>query len=177
MQYINHYQSPLGRMLAAADEVGLTGLWFEGQKYFARSLDKEHREADLPIFEKTKEWLDIYFSGKEPKIEVPVHFTGTVFQNRVWKELMGIPYGRTVTYGEIARRAAEKSEGKGISARAVGGAAGRNPISLIVPCHRVVGADGSLTGYAAGIDRKVKLLKLEKADMSGLFLPGSGRIL
>ena len=175
MQYTSHYCSPIGNILLAADEVGLTGLWFEGQKYFALYLDKEHEEKEIPIFEKAKEWLDIYFAGKEPDFTVPLHFTGTDFQNEVWEILCAIPYGRTMTYGEIAKQVASKKGLPRMSAQAVGGAVGRNGISVIVPCHRVVGANGSLTGYAGGIDKKIKLLQLEKADMSFLFEPEKRR--
>lgn len=177
MQYISHYQSPLGNILLAADDIGLTGLWFEGQKYFALYLDKEHEEKELPVFEKAKQWLDIYFSGKEPNFKVPLHFTGTDFQNEVWEILYAIPYGQTMTYGEIAKQLAEKRGLKRMSAQAVGGAVGRNEISIIVPCHRVVGANGSLTGYAGGIDKKVKLLTLERADMGSFFVPKKGTAL
>lgn len=165
MQYISHYRSPLGDILLAADSVGLTGLWFEGQKYFALNLDKEHVEKEIPLFAEAKRWLDIYFSGKEPDFSVPLHFTGTEFQNEVWELLLAIPYGQTTTYGELARRIAGKRGVKHMSAQAVGGAIGHNNISVIVPCHRVVGTNGSLTGYAGGIDKKVKLLELEKADI------------
>lgn len=165
MQYISHYSSPLGDILLAADSVGLTGLWFEGQKYFALNLDKEHEEKEIPLFAEAKRWLDIYFSGKEPDVSVPLHFTGTEFQNEVWELLLAIPYGQTTTYGELAERIAGKRGVKHMSAQAVGGAIGHNNISVIVPCHRVVGANGSLTGYAGGIDKKVKLLELEKADI------------
>ena len=175
MQYTSHYRSPIGNILLAADEIGLTGLWFEGQKYFALYLDKEHEERELPIFEKVKEWLDIYFSGKAPGFNVPLHFTGTVFQNEVWEILCTIPYGRTMTYGEIAKQIAAKKGLPRMSAQAVGGAVGHNGISVLVPCHRVVGANGSLTGYAGGIDKKIKLLQLEKADMSFLFEPEKRR--
>ena len=175
MQYTSHYRSPIGNILLAADEIGLTGLWFEGQKYFALYLDKEHEERELPIFEKVKEWLDIYFSGKEPDFTVPLHFTGTDFQNEVWEILCAIPYGRTMTYGEIAKQVAAKKGLPRMSAQAVGGAVGHNGISVIVPCHRVVGANGSLTGYAGGIDKKIKLLQLEKADTRLLFAPEKRR--
>ena len=175
MQYTSHYRSPIGNILLAADEIGLTGLWFEGQKYFALYLDKEHEEREIPIFEKAKEWLDIYFSGKAPGFTVPLHFTGTDFQNEVWEILCAIPYGRTLTYGEIAKQIAAKKGLPRMSAQAVGGAVGRNGISIIVPCHRVVGANGSLTGYAGGIDKKIKLLQLEKADMRLLFAPRKRR--
>ena len=165
MQYISHYPSPIGNILLAADEMGLTGLWFEGQKYFALDLDKEHEEKEIPLFEKVKQWLDIYFSGREPDFTIPIHLTGTEFQNEVWKILCTIPYGHTMTYGEIAKQIAARKGLAHMSAQAIGGAVGHNRISIIVPCHRVVGADGSLTGYAGGIEKKVKLLKLEKANM------------
>lgn len=177
MQYISHYQSPLGGILLAADEIGLTGLWFEGQKYFALYLDKEHEEKEIPVFETVKKWLDIYFAGNEPDFQVPLHFTGTDFQNEVWEILYTIPYGKTMTYGEIAKKIAEKKGLKRMSAQAVGGAVSHNEISVIVPCHRVVGTNGSLTGYAGGIEKKVALLKLEKADMEGFFVPKKGTAL
>ena len=171
MQYISHYQSPIGKVLLAADETGLTGLWFEGQKYFALYLDKEHEEKELPVFEQTKKWLDIYFSGKEPDFQVPLQFTGTEFENVVWEILYSIPSGQTMTYGEIAKQVAAKRGLKRMSAQAVGGAVGRNEISIIVPCHRVVGTNGSLTGYAGGINKKVELLKLEGALKQEYFIP------
>ena len=171
MQYISHYSSPLGTILLAADEIGLTGLWFEGQKYFALYLDKEHEEKELPVLKQAKTWLDIYFSGREPDFKVPLHFTGTDFQNEVWEILYSIPYGQTTTYGEIAKRLAASRGLKRMSAQAVGGAVGRNEISIIVPCHRVVGSSGSLTGYAGGIDKKIELLKLEGAWKKEYFMP------
>lgn len=165
MQYISHYYSPIGRILLAADDIGLTGLWFEGQKYFARGLDREHEERETPLSEKAKQWLDIYFQGKEPQFEVPLHFMGTEFQKEVWKILCDIPYGNTTTYRKIAEQIAENRGLAHMSAQAVGGAVGHNPISIIVPCHRVVGTNGSLTGYAGGLDKKAELLSLEKADV------------
>lgn len=171
MQYISHYHSPLGDILLAADSAGLTGLWFEGQKYFALYLDKEHEEKELPVFEEAKRWLDIYFSGKNPDFQVPLHFTGTDFQNEVWEILYAIPYGQTTTYGEIAAQLAKKRGLPRMSAQAVGGAVGHNEISIIVPCHRVVGASGSLTGYAGGIEKKIELLRLEGALREDLFVP------
>ncbi len=177
MQYISHYASPLGNILLAADDIGLTGLWFEGQKYYALYLDKEHMETELPVFESAKQWLDIYFSGREPDFTLPLHFTGTPFQNEVWEILSSIPYGKTMTYGEIATQLAARRDLKRMSAQAVGGAVGHNEISIIVPCHRVIGADGSLTGYAGGISRKIALLELENADMSSLFVPKKGTAL
>lgn len=177
MEYISHYPSPLGNILLAADETGLTGLWFEGQKYFAHHLDKETLEKELPIFEHTKKWLDIYFSGKEPDFTPPLHFDGTTFQNQVWKILCSIPYGQTMTYGEIAKQLARENNIPHMSAQAVGGAVGHNEISIIIPCHRVVGSNGSLTGYAGGIDKKIKLLQLEKTDMESFFIPKKGTAL
>lgn len=171
MQCVNRYESPLGGILLAGDDAGLTGLWFEGQKYYAQGLDPEHEEKELPVFKETRKWLDIYFSGMEPDFMPSVHMTGTEFQIMVWEILMRIPYGGTMTYGEIARRIAEKKGLPHMSAQAAGGAVGHNRISIIIPCHRVVGTDGSLTGYAGGIDRKVKLLELENADMTGLLIP------
>lgn len=161
MQYTNHYQSPLGDMLLAADEKGLTGLWFVGQKYFALRLDKEHEDRDLPIFDETKRWLDEYFMGKQPSFTPSLHLVGTDFQKEVWQILCTIPYGQTTTYGDIAKRIATIHGRQSMSAQAVGGAVGHNEISIIVPCHRVLGANGSLTGYAGGIERKQRLLELE----------------
>ena len=165
MQYISHYRSPLGDLLLAADDTGLIGLWFEGQKYFVLHLDKEREERALPLFERVKEWLDLYFSGKKPDFSVPLHLIGTEFQKEVWEFLLAIPYGQTTTYGEIAGKLAAKKGLPHMSAQAVGGAVGHNPISILVPCHRVVGANGNPTGYAGGIDRKVKLLTLEGVDL------------
>ena len=163
MQYTTFYESPIGRMLLAADDAGLTGLWFEGQKYFARCLDRETEEKELPVFAEAKRWLDIYFSGKEPDFTPPLHFIGTDFQKEVWDILCAIPYGQTMTYGAIADQLAKKRGLSRMSAQAVGGAVGHNNLSIIVPCHRVVGSDGSLTGYAGGIERKTFLLNLENA--------------
>jgi len=171
MQYTTTYQSPLGNILLAADDTGLTGLWFKGQKYFALHLDKEHEKRELPVFEQAKKWLDIYFSGREPDFKLTLHFMGTDFQNEVWELLYEIPYGKTTTYGDIARRFAEKRGLSHMSAQAVGSAVGHNPISIIVPCHRVVGSNGSLTGYAGGINKKIKLLKLEGAFKDTFFVP------
>lgn len=162
MQYTSRYRSPLGEMLLAADETGVTGLWFAGQKYFARNLDKEHAEKEIPLFATVKHWLDVYFAGSEPDLTVPLHFTGTAFQNEVWGILCAIPYGRTTTYGEIAKQLAARRGLPHMSAQAVGGAVGHNPISILVPCHRVVGLGGSLTGYAGGLERKRCLLALEQ---------------
>ncbi len=171
MQYTAHYASPLGGILLAADGDALTGLWFEGQKYFALCLDKDHKEKDLPVFRQAEKWLDIYFSGTEPDFTPPLRFTGSDFQNEVWTILAAIPYGTTRTYGDIARELAQKRGQAHASAQAVGGAVGKNKISIIVPCHRVVGASGSLTGYAGGIRKKIELLKLEGAWQDRFFVP------
>ncbi len=177
MQYTSRYASPLGSILLAADDIGLVGLWFEGQKYFAHGLAKTHEEKELPLFAKVKRWLDIYFSGQQPQFTVPLHFIGTAFQKEVWELLCTIPYGQTTTYGAIAKQLAAKRGLPQMSAQAVGGAVGHNKISIIVPCHRVVGKNGSLTGYAGGIDKKTALLRLEQADMRTLFMPKKGSAL
>ncbi|MCM1052961.1 MAG: methylated-DNA--[protein]-cysteine S-methyltransferase [Ruminococcus sp.] len=174
MQYKTNYKSPLGKIMIAADEKGLTGLWFINQKYFAYNLDKDNIDKDIPVLKDAKKWLDIYFSGKEPNFKLPLHFTGTDFQNEVWEILSSIPYGKTLTYGEIAKILAHKKGIAHMSAQAVGGAVGHNQISIIVPCHRVIGTSGSLTGYAGGIKRKEYLLKHENVDMQNLFIPKKG---
>lgn len=177
MVYTMNYSSPLGEILLAADDIGLTGVWFYGQKYFAHNLPEESTEGTVPALIRAKEWLDIYFGGDEPNFTPPLHIIGTDFQREVWDILLKIPYGETVTYGEIARELAEKKGCAKMSAQAVGGAVGHNNIPIIIPCHRVVGASGNLTGYAGGIDRKVALLTLEKADMSCFFVPEMGTAL
>ena len=166
MEYIFRYDSPLGGITASSDGDSLTGLWFDGQKYSAGAPDGEREEKALPVFCETGRWLDVYFGGKAPDFTPPLSLRGTPFRRAVWDILLTIPYGRTVTYGAIARLIAQQSGLPRMSAQAVGGAVGHNPVSLIVPCHRVVGSDGSLTGYAGGIDRKIRLLALEGADMS-----------
>lgn len=163
--------------MLAADETGLRGLWFDGQKYFARGLSAERIEQNTPALTEAKRWLDIYFAGKEPDFLPPLHPTGSAFRQSVWEILLKIPYGQTITYGDIARQLAAKRGLANMSAQAVGGAVGHNEISVIIPCHRVVGANGSLTGYAGGIDKKIKLLKLERADMTQLFVPKKGTAL
>lgn len=163
MNSISHYTSPLGDITLAADETGLNGLWFEGQKHFALPPDKEHTERETPILTRVKHWLNIYFSAKDPDFGVPLHLTGSDFQKEVWMILRSIPYGSTMTYGQIAKLLAQKRNLPHMSAQAVGGAVARNPISIIVPCHRVVGANSALTGYAGGLERKIALLQLEGA--------------
>ena len=177
MMYTLHSDSPLGGILLAADETGLTGLWFDGQKFFARDLPVERVEQNTPTLSEVKRWLDIYFTGKKPDFMPPLHPIGSAFHRSVWDILLRIPYGQTTTYGEIARQLAEKQGRPRIAAQAVGGAVGHNKISIIIPCHRVVGTNGSLTGYAGGIDKKVKLLEWEHTDMTGLFVPREGTAL
>ena len=173
MYSICHYNSPLGGITLACDEEGLTGLWFDGQKYFGGGIFKggakkeqgaEEKEGKRsPVLEQTVKWLDLYFSGRKPEFTPPLHLVGSEFRHAVWEMLLKIPYGQTTTYKELAGRIAEQRGIKTMSAQAVGGAVGHNPVSIIVPCHRVLGTDGSLTGYAGGIDKKISLLTLEKA--------------
>ena len=171
MQYTYRYDSPLGGILLASNGAALTGLWFEGQKYYAAALTGQHEEKALPVFEQARSWLDIYFGGKEPDFTPPLAPAGSGFRREVWELLRSIPYGKTTTYAELASAIAETRGLAHMSAQAVGGAVGHNAISVLIPCHRVVGADGSLTGYAGGIDRKIRLLELEHADLRGLFVP------
>ena len=171
MQYITHYQSPLGGITISSDGSALTGLWFDGQKYFASTLGADYKENDLPVFAEAKRWLDIYFSGREPDFTPPLSLKGSAFRMAVWQILQSIPYGQTITYGDIARQLAAQTGKARMSAQAVGGAVGHNNISIIVPCHRVIGAGGSLTGYAGGIAKKVQLLELEGIDTNKFTLP------
>lgn len=181
MYYSTTYSSPIGIIMLACDEKGnnLVGLWIDGQKYHGDSIPESMMENDhIPIFYATKKWLDRYFSGKNPEISklilAPI---GGTFRQEVWKILSEIPYGEIITYGEIAKKMAAKMNQKSMSSQAVGGAVGHNPISIIIPCHRVVGSNGSLTGYAGGIKTKIKLLELENVDMSRLFVPKKGTAL
>lgn len=171
MMYTTQYTSPLGNMLLAADARGLTGAWFEGQTYFARSLDTQHQERETSVLTDTKRWLNLYFRGMQPDFVPPLHPLGSAFQQSVWEILLQIPYGHTTTYGEIARQIAQKQGISRMSAQAVGGAVGHNPISILIPCHRVVGANGRLTGYAGGIEKKIQLLTLERCDMHSFAVP------
>lgn len=173
MQYINYYSSPLGKITLASNGNELIGLWFEGQKYFGSTLNGEYKQKSLPVFEQTAKWLDVYFSGQNPNFTPPLYLSSTSFRNEVWKILLTIPYGKIMTYGEIAKLMAENRGVEKMSAQSVGGAVGHNPISIIVPCHRVMGKNGRLTGYAGGVDIKEKLLKFENVDMSKLFVPKS----
>lgn len=173
MYYYTNYESPIGNLTIASDSVNILGLWIEGQKYHGNDLPMEMIEKnDISIFDTTKKWLDSYFAGKIPSIsKLPLTPIGTEFRQKVWKILCDIPYGEVITYGDIAKEIAISLNKKNMSSQAVGGAVGHNPISIIIPCHRVIGSNGSLTGYAGGIDTKIKLLELEGVDMSNLFIP------
>lgn len=161
MPTVCRYVSPLGELLLAAEGGALTGAWFTGQKYFARTLAADRAEGSLPVMDRARHWLDAYFSGRDPGPTPLLLPAGTPFQREVWELLSAVPYGETTTYGGLARTLAQRRGLDRFSAQAVGGAAGRNPISLFIPCHRVLGADGSLTGYAGGMDKKRALLALE----------------
>jgi len=164
MIYTMEYVSPVGKLLLAAKDDFLTGLWIEDQKYFLSTIKEEYMTAgNCKTLITARYWLDRYFAGDKPEIgELKLKPEGSEFAKSVWKLLCKIPYGKTSTYGDIAEKLAELNEGKQMSARAVGGAVGRNPISIIIPCHRVIGANGKLTGYAGGLDKKIKLLYIEK---------------
>ncbi|MDR3012416.1 MAG: methylated-DNA--[protein]-cysteine S-methyltransferase [Chitinispirillales bacterium] len=157
------YQTPIGAVTLACNDGKLIGLWNDGQKYHGNDIFKGMTEKnDVPVFDATKKWLDGYFAGKKPSIsELPLAPVGTDFRQSVWKILCEIPYGKVVSYGDIAKKMAAKMGRKSMASRAIGGAVGHNPISIIIPCHRVIGANGTLTGYAGGVDIKIKLLELE----------------
>ena len=177
MQYITHYNSPIGGITIASNGTSLTGLWFDGQKYFASTLSADYKEENLPVFTEAKRWLDMYFSGRKPDFTPPLALNGSPFRMAVWQILQNIPYGQTITYGAIAQQLAAQNGQTKMSAQAVGGAVGHNPISIIVPCHRVVGTGGSLTGYAGGIAKKIKLLELEGVDITKFTVPKKGSAL
>ncbi|MDR2014349.1 MAG: methylated-DNA--[protein]-cysteine S-methyltransferase [Azoarcus sp.] len=179
MYYSTTYPSPIGKCTLACDGENLVGLWLEGQKYHGASIPGEMvAKNDIPIFDLVTKWLDRYFAGEKPAIsELSLTPIGGGFRQGVWRILCEIPYGEVVTYGSIAKRMAMKMNKESMSSQAVGGAVGHNPISIIIPCHRVVGANGSLTGYAGGVGKKVKLLELEGVGMSRLFIPTKGTAL
>ena len=169
--YITYYDSILGKLTIASDGENIIGLWIEGQKYFADTIKNENiiKKDDISIFIKTKEWLDRYFRGERPDIkELKLSPKGSEFRQNVWKILCRIPYGQTITYGKIAKEIAKLMNKNSMSAQAIGNAVGHNPISIIIPCHRVVGTNGGLTGSAGGIDKKRELLELENADVKDI---------
>lgn len=179
MFYSTTYPSPIGMITLACDGDNLVGLWMDGQKYHGDTIPEAMTEKnDMPIFSATKRWLDRYFAGKKPDIsELRLAPIGGEFRQEVWSLLCEIPYGEVITYGGIAKKMAAKMNKKSMSSQAVGGAVGHNPISIIIPCHRVVGSNGSLTGFSAGVKTKIKLLELEGVDMSNLFVPTKGTAL
>lgn len=158
--YVNYYNSPIGKITMGSDSRSLIGLWFESQNIIKKNFDTQQK--DLPIFDDTKEWLDLYFSGKKPNFTPTIRLQGTEFRLLVWEILKQIPYGETTTYGEIAKEIAKLRGLPQISAQAVGCAVGHNPVSIIIPCHRVIGKNGNLTGYAGGLEIKQFLLNCEK---------------
>lgn len=164
MEYIYEYNSPIGRLTMSSDGECLTGLWVENQKYFKSTLGSETEVKQLSVFDDVIAYLDSYFKGEKPEINFKLKPKGSDFRQKIWQMLLEILYGETTTYGKIAK-ALEAETGKRVSAQAVGGAIGHNPILIIVPCHRVVGSDGSLTGYAGGIDKKQYLLDLENKSI------------
>ena len=166
MDYVWTYDSPLGVLTLASDGTALTGLWFAGQLHFASTLDPDYRLSRRPEFDPAMRWLDVYFSGREPDFTPPLHLRGSAFRQAVWAQLLQIPYGATRTYGAIAGCLAREAGRSRLSAQAVGGAVGHNPVSLIVPCHRVVGCGGAMVGYAGGLWRKEWLLALEQRPVS-----------
>ena len=180
MVYRTNYAHPeFGEVTLARDGESIVGLWMAGQKYFGGTVNGEMApNDDLPIFAQAKDWLDRYFAGEQPAIaELPLKPNGTAFRLRVWRKLMEIPYGCVRTYSELACEIAQEDGREKMSSQAVGGAVGHNPISVIIPCHRVVGSDGSLTGYAGGIERKIWLLEHEGANTKGLYVPTRGTAL
>ena len=171
MDYVHHYKSPLGGITLTSDGTALVGLWFEErQRFYDASIAQDRAEKSLPVFELADRWLDLYFSGRDPGFTPPLKLCATEFRQAVCKIMLAIPYGRTMTYGAIAQIIARQRGVPRMSAQAVGGAVGHNPVSLIVPCHRVIGADRALVGYGGGLERKAALLELEHADLSGDFV-------
>ena len=167
MERFSHYiETPLGKMCASAEKEAITWLGFVGQKYFVADILSQTPASDAPVFHALKHWLTDYFAGKNRKPDFRLKPKGTPFQEAVWKLLLKIPYGKTTTYGDLAKKIAEQRNLTRMSAQAIGGAVGRNPISILVPCHRVIGTDGSLTGYAGGLDKKTFLLQLEQEGRS-----------
>jgi len=155
------YKSPVGEITIRSDGEYITGMWIEGQKYFCiDKMDYSNKE----IFRDCVKWLDIYFSGKNPEFSVKVKTAGSEFREIIWSKLLEIPYGKTRTYGELAKEL-EEERGRGVSAQAVGGAVGHNPVSILIPCHRIIGRNRSLVGYSGGIDKKIYLLRLEGVEI------------
>ncbi|GAB6976848.1 methylated-DNA--[protein]-cysteine S-methyltransferase [Prevotella falsenii] len=167
MQHIQTYESPLGELTFVSDGVALLGVWYERQEPLEQFLQSPYETCNLPVFDETRRWFDIYFDGRNPNFTPPLRFVGTDFRQQVWNDLLLVPYGETTTYGTLAKQTAHRLGKNRMLAQAIGGAVGHNPISIIVPCHRVIGADGALTGYAGGIWRKEYLLNLEAKNCFG----------
>ena len=179
MFFYEFFDSPVGRLAVASDENSIIGLWLVHQRFYMDVLQgQEYMKKETDVIRLTKTWLDKYFAGEKPEIsELPIKFIGSDFRVEVWQVLTEIPYGKVITYGDIAKKIAKKRGIKAMSAQAVGGAVGRNPISIIVPCHRVIGAEGNLTGYSGGVSTKIKLLEFEGVECSALYIPQKGTAL
>jgi len=172
------YNSPIGPLLLVSEDDKLIGLWMYNQKYFCPLKEQPVEDNDNPVLKKAVNWLDRYFGGEKPDItELPLSPMGSDFRKEVWDILCGIPYGEVMTYGQIADKIAKNHGKEKMSAQAVGGAVGHNPISVIIPCHRVVGTNGSLTGYAGGLNKKIALLKHEGVDTDKFIVPTKGTAL
>ena len=178
MLYAIGYDAPVGPLWVVSDATHLRGVWMQGQKYFADRLSESPQAREVPVLAQARAWLDAYFAGQRPAVDaLPLAPEGSAFRQQVWQLLCDIPYGETTTYGALAQALAAHTGQARVSAQAVGGAVGHNPLSIIVPCHRVVGRDGSLTGYAGGLDKKIQLLTHEGVDLSGLYVPKRGTAL
>lgn len=170
-QYQTNYESSLGTLILTSDGNALTGVYFGQKELGVSQQEKTIEREDLPIFQVVRQWLDGYFKGEQPEISFELAPKGTPFQQKVWQQLKEIPYGQTITYGEIARKIAQEMGKEKMSSQAVGGAVGSNPISIIIPCHRVIGKNGSVTGYGGGVERKLALFVLEKVAQETYFVP------
>ena len=179
MDYALQYVSPLGPLTVVSSETHILGLWFEGQKYFQSTLTGQpHPDDGRDVLALARDWLDRYFAGKRPSpFELPLAPSGSPFRQFIWQELCRIPYGEVITYGALAKLAARAFHKKSMSAQAAGGAVGHNPISIIIPCHRVVGTNGSLTGYAGGLEKKIRLLQREGVNTEVFRIPTAGTAL
>lgn len=179
MKYKCFYESPIGKIILSSNGIDITGLWFDSSRFIDKlNMIEFNINEELEVFRMTKLWLDRYFNGEEPNPEeIPIELEGSDFSLKVWEKLKGIPYGNTVTYGDIAKQISKENNLEKMSAQAVGHAVGYNPISIIVPCHRVVGAKGNLTGYGGGLDKKIELLKIEKANIKDFYIPKRGNAL
>ena len=171
MNYYFEYQSPIGELIIKSDGRNITWLGLSGQKYAGNVLQDSVLDCNLQIFVDATQWFDLYFSGVEPSFALSLAPEGTPFRRAVWDILCDIPYGEVITYGDIAKQIAKQQGKVCMSAQAVGGAVGHNPISILIPCHRVLGAGGNLTGFASGIEVKIKLLELEHIDMQYFYMP------